>query len=409
LNIQLFGTIETERGSAHAMLCRDLDRRDEVMLHWWDGKETAGAVLGRLERDDGGLLTYAPVQVYGLNKHGGVTPLQLSAPDAERVRGYRAQLTPTENGLEGQWLAADGKPRSLHLRNTRHDDAIDAEQCRDWTAFKHWAEDVRRRLDAVWFRGHGSSAHQLMTSLHRSGRSRLERYCSETLPRFAAHAEAVLDARFDLSDGVDYATLLGLAQHHGLPTPLLDWTGSPYIAAFFAFADALESGRHQGDVGKVRVYALTRHFVDSSAPPTVQVPFVSPYAVCLSISARGNPRLYAQQGQFLVTNVADVEPFLASQQATGGRKVVVAADVPAACALEALEDLKFMGLTAASLFPGLDGVARMMRHEMAFRREPASSGGLPSTGAEAPPVSTATAPAIRARRKLARAPAPPER
>jgi hypothetical protein len=41
-----------------------------------------------------------------------------------------------------------------------------------------------------------------------------------------------------------------------------------------------------------------------------------------------------------------------------------AADVPASAAAEALNDLAFMGLTASTLFPGLDGVGRMTKLNM---------------------------------------------
>jgi hypothetical protein len=58
-----------------------------------------------------------------------------------------------------------------------------------------------------------------------------------------------------------------------------------------------------------------------------------------------------------------------------------------------LEDLAFMGLTAATMFPGLDGVCRMMRHSMAFKRQPVSTVKSPALGkALDDPQSEATPP-----------------
>lgn len=52
---------------------------------------------------------------------------------------------------------------------------------------------------------------------------------------------------------------------------------------------------------------------------------------------------------------------------TENHRTLHAVDVPISQAVKALEDLKFMGVTAATMFPGLDGACKMMRHDMLFR------------------------------------------
>lgn len=84
------------------------------------------------------------------------------------------------------------------------------------------------------------------------------------------------------------------------------------------------------------------------------------------MSFRNNPRLYAQQGCFIVTNHSDLGGVIRKAELDNGREYLFAVDLPANLAVEVLRDLAYMGLSGATLFPGLDGVSRMLKHEMAF-------------------------------------------
>lgn len=376
--LQQFGSLETDTGKAYAMLCVDADRPNEFMVHaWGENLPSVGLLMGAAIQSDGAILL-TPKNLYRTSDNGSLFLPRLTEEEVAHLRGISALLTPAQGGgFDGEWTGPEQKSGSIQFRPSPAGD-LAAQSCPTWDDFKQWAGRSRQTLDAALFRGHGDSKFRLQTTLHRAGRHRLERYCAETLQHFHGEAEALLGVRLDMNDGADYSVVLGLGQHHGLPTPLLDWTESPYVAAFFAFADALEAAPYRPNATHVRIFALAREFVERNSPPSVSLPFISPYAVSLAISPRHNPRLQAQQGRFLVTNVANLERWIDGMQTGLERPLLHAVDIPISVASDALEDLAFMGVTAASMFPGLDGVCRKIRHQMSFGRSRIPDAGRPT-------------------------------
>jgi hypothetical protein len=408
LPLQLFGTIETANETSDAMMCMDKDRPDEAMLHWWGKDTVTTAALVKIQRNDDKKMEFMPFNVYHANESGGLFLPPRNDSDLEYIRDFHCEVQEIGQGLQGEWSHTSNKKGSIILKPAPTVHAVEAKKCATWNEFKDWANFARNEGNVAVFRGHGSNNFRLKTTLHRAGKTRIEKYCSETLVEFQGHAEAILGMRLNMADPMDYSMLLGLAQHHGLPTPLLDWTTSPYIAAFFAFADAFDASSVRRDDTHVRIYGLTKKFRTATANPIITLPYFRPYACFLSISARNNPRLYAQQGHFLVTNMDDVENYLCSLEKKSNEKILIAADVPIACANEALEDLAYMGLTAATMFPRLDGVCRMMKHAMSFNQRSMPTAGKPiaTTPEKTPAAEKSNTTKIGANDPATRIPAP---
>jgi hypothetical protein len=228
-----------------------------------------------------------------------------------------------------------------------------------WDEFK--SEVAKLPQDSFVWRGQ-SQTWRLQTSFHRTGRVDMRRYVYEDIPRLQGallpHTKTFLDLNSPLLSG----GLYNLAQHHGFPTPLLDWTFSPYVAAFFAFRN--RPSLANGTETPARIFAFDRSSWPQALGQITHLSYARPHVTIMDLPALENVRALPQQAAAMVTNVQNIEAFIADYEHRNNARYLLAFDLPWGERDRAMRDLRTMGITAGSMFPGLDGTCEDMRHRL---------------------------------------------
>lgn len=282
--------------------------------------------------------------------------------DLPKFAEVRGQLS--AEGLVISWKTEFGLQASTTLPKNRIALPSDYSPLRlDWKGFKR---HFSRHHDGRYiFRGQNTTV-RLCTAFHRSGRTDLTRFLAEDIPTLHRRLSARTRHVFRLEIPDENGAFFNLVQHHGYPTPLLDWTQSPYVAAFFAYRGITSGRARQAKRGeRVRVFVFDSKQWHSDYKKVFFINGPYPHFSIAEFMAIDNERMIPQQAVSSATNIEDIESYIRSGE-TNGRTYLSVIDLPVSERDLVMRDLGVMGITAGSLFPGLDGACEELK-ERFFR------------------------------------------
>lgn len=155
-----------------------------------------------------------------------------------------------------------------------------------------------------------------------------------------------------------------LGQHYGLPTPLLDWSESFYIALFFAFAQEIPDDVENAALWAIQMAANevmdlfnegvkhTSAGVDGRLDKVLPLKFVDPITDV-------NDRLISQSGIFLQKpSGLDIEEIIEIFCKDNVRAPILAKiTIPTKERANILNNLSAMNINWSTIYPGIEGAA----------------------------------------------------
>jgi len=256
---------------------------------------------------------------------------------------------------------SDDVPKGHDWKSSKVFEGIRSVQCNSWNGFSSFIQEKLTDFESYVFRGHANVSWRLEPTIDRvrdkDGKSLIDAQAHLHKFKYASRGRRGQVPNTVMDDDEWWA----LGQHHGLHTPLLDWSESPFVASYFAFLpDDIEYDE------QVVVYALSRsacerknkeikrRVLEGDGVQVDTLDFIRPLT-------DENPRLINQRGLFTkVPSRITVDEWVVSnfKDSSINGAPLLKIYMPAVDRLKALKSLNRMNVNHLSLFPDLDGASK---------------------------------------------------
>jgi hypothetical protein len=231
---------------------------------------------------------------------------------------------------------------------------------RSTSQFISEVQNFEQRHIAQWyFRGHASEHYKLIPGLFRldisssfSDWKGVENYMMSSFKREALPHLIIKPENED--------QWLSLAQHHGLPTRLLDWSVSPLIALYFAVESYLEkSPANVWCLGIVSTNNCRQKstWMDRKINTSIDSKILFPSHV--------SPRVTNQSGCFTKHDFPKSrDPFVEFNLQKDSSNYFVKCEIDKVDKLNILNELYYLGIHRGFIYPDLDGICDKLKFDV---------------------------------------------
>ncbi|MFA6191085.1 MAG: FRG domain-containing protein [Sulfurimonas sp.] len=226
-----------------------------------------------------------------------------------------------------------------------------------WKYFSDYINQEMLNYSAYIYRGHGDKKWLLEPTIDRHIKEPTSRKRQELLDYFILATRGRRGSNpAIIKDDNDW---WALGQHHGLMTPLLDWSESPFVALYFAVTVAIKEKTKYLTVicfSQTSIKEINKKLEKDSKVELINS--LKPTVKLVRPLSNENTRLVSQRGLFTRgPNNMDLESWVKKFMPKSNHMDLIKINIPNKELLDCLKYLNRMNVNSSTLFPDLTGAA----------------------------------------------------